>query len=324
MSKTAGDKSAKQLEKFHELLSNALEWECGFTKRRSAILAAQFANLNEFLNFRFDESTVFKSVGGKKLISLNRDQNTAIEKMRQSKILKTQKTVADNYLTITTRRFVKTQIKMLEELTLDELSPNPFLIQCLNLRTPEEVVGLNVYMFATRSIVTSMGFFVEKLLLASSDDAHECEKPWDILKKGPNGKRHWIQIKSGPNDMDADQIRHWTQLISKKIKAGDRAYIGITYGKRASKSVTMGLFKTYLPDWKKRTLIGRELWDFISGDKTYHERIFPILADSASQVLGTESISTRIDQCIARITKEFSAKYKPKTAAIAKYIRDIF
>jgi hypothetical protein len=295
-----------------------------FSKKRAAILAAHFANLNEFLSFRPDKTGEFLSVGGKKLLSLKANQIKALQKSQKLEILSPRRTLADNYLIIVTRRFVRTQIEMLNELSLDKLSPNPFLIQCLNLRTPREVVGLNVYMFATRSIVTSMGFFVEKLLLASSDDAYECEKPWDILKLDRSGEKHWIQIKSGPNDMDADQIRHWRKLIAKKIKAGDRAYIGMTYGKRSSKSVTMGLFQTYLPDWKKKTLIGRELWDFISGDRTYHERIFPVLAEGAAQVLGTESIAFRIDQCVDRITKEFCSKYKPQSTAVSKYIEAIF
>jgi hypothetical protein len=86
----------------------------------------------------------------------------------------------------------------------------------------------------------------------------------------------------------------------------------------------MGLFKTYLPDWEKRTLIGRELWDFISEDPTYHEKLFPMLADAASQVLGKESIEERIQARIESITKEFSKKYGASRKAVTKYLIDIF
>jgi hypothetical protein len=213
---------------------------------------------------------------------------------------------------------------MLEEITLDRLSPNPFLIKCLNLRNAREVVELNIYMFATRSIVTSMGFFVEKLLLASSESAAACDKPWDVVKIHEDGRRSWIQVKSGPNDMDADQIRLWSGLIANKIAAGDEAFIGITYGKRGSSSVTLGLFKTYLPDWERRTLIGRELWDFISEDPKYHEKIFPLLAEAAAKVLGHDSIEFRIQQCIDKVTKEFERRYSTEDDAVEKYLADIF
>ncbi|MFP4009071.1 MAG: hypothetical protein ACLFV6_13860 [Spirulinaceae cyanobacterium] len=71
---------------------------------------------------------------------------------------------------------------MLENLNLDDLNPNPFLIQALNLDNPQELIKLNVYMAATRSIVTSMGFFIEKLLVAMTQTTAKncskcCEKP---------------------------------------------------------------------------------------------------------------------------------------------------
>ncbi len=179
-------------------------------------------------------------------------------------------------------------------------------------------------MFAARSIVTSMGFFVEKLLLASSVSAQEAEDPWDIIVNGKDGKQHWIQVKSGPNDMDADQIRHWRKLIARKLLSGQKAYIGISYGKRTRPTVTMGLFKTYLPDWEKRTLIGRELWDFISQDGKYHERLFPLLAQGAAQVLGSESIDERLRRSVKRITAEFNQRYRPPKTAVQKYLADIF
>ena len=124
--------------------------------------------------------------------------------------------------------------------------------------------------------------------------------------------------------MDADQIRHWLPQIERKIVEGDGAYIGIAYGKRKTSSVTMGLFKTYLPDWEKRTLIGRELWDFISEDETYHEKLFPALADAAAQILGTASIEEKIKACVERLTDEFCQKFGNEDDAVKKYLAYIF
>jgi hypothetical protein len=316
--------NASDNTKLLQLLIYALQREAGFTPRQALLLASRFATLKEFLSAGIEELRDIRSISGKRILSLSVPRIEAVKRLQRSGVLSFKRDASDNLLILITRDFVRKQAKMLDALTLDRMSPNPFLIKCLNLKTPREVIELNVYMFVTRSIVTSMGFFVEKLLLASSDSAGECDKPWDILKLSRAKKRHWIQVKSGPNDMDADQIRYWSRLIADKISKGDKAYIGTTYGKRTKASVTMGLFKTYLPDWEKRTLVGRELWDFISEDPTYHERLFPMLAEAASQILGNESIEERIQTRIETITKEFSTKFGVSTKSIEKYLADIF
>lgn len=312
------------VSKFQELLVFALTREVKFTAGRAVVLASHFASLREFLTFKAEKLRNIQSVTGKKILFLSDSQIRDIKVLQSSGILSAKRDTSENFLILIARDFVRKQTKMLDELTLDRMNPSPFLIKCLNLKTPRDVIELNVYMSATRSIVTSMGFFVEKLLLASSATVSRSEKPWDIVKTDRNRKKHWIQVKSGPNDMDADQIRLWAGIIAKKVTKGDKAYIGTTYGNRARASVTMGLFKTYLPDWGKRTLIGRELWDFISDDPSYHEKLFPLLAEAASQILGTQSIEHRIQSRVDYITKEFSKKYGTSRASVEKYLADIF
>jgi hypothetical protein len=311
-------------DKHYNLLARAFEWEAGIPKKRASINAAYFSTLNKFL--KADAATLGRlaSTSTPWNSRLSVQQLSSIRELQKSRILSLRRSIADNLLILTARRFVKTQIKMLDGLTLDDLSPNPFLIQCLNLKTPREVVELNVFMFATRSIVTSMGFLVETLLEASSDSVSKGKKPWDLLVTRRRKQRHWIQVKSGPNDMDADQIRHWKKLFSNRERGRDKAYIGVTYGKRSTISVTMGLFKTYLPKWNRRTLIGRELWDFVSEDPRYHLRLFPLLSEAASQILKSDSIEKRIAKSVNRLTLEFSRRYKPKNQAVGKYLKAIF
>ena len=215
---------------------------------------------------------------------------------------------------------------MVENLTLGKIHPNPFLIRALNLNTPEEVVRLNVYMTATRSIVTSMGFFIQKLLISCSESAESPpeESGWDAIKTTSDGEKCWIQVKSGPNDMDKDQIVYWAAKIEEKIQEGDRAYIGIAYGKRTNKTVTLGLLKQILPNSEMITLIGRELWDFVSEDTRYTVNLFEVLRHSASQVLAQSSIDEAIERCSDRIIAEFIGKYGEGSQGVFNYIADIF
>jgi hypothetical protein len=313
-----------EISKLHEVLAFALQREAGLSKAKATLLAAQFASLEEFLEVEVKTLAEIRSVTGRQLLLLNQKQLQGIVEFRATGILDATRSTPENWLVLIARDFVRRQARMLEGITLPRLSPNPFLIKCLNLNTPREVVELNVYMFSTRSIVTSMGFFIQSLLISSSDTATQCDTPWDILKTRTDGQRSWIQVKSGPNDMDADQIRYWSALIADKVGLHEDAYIGTTYGKRGTLTVTLGLFKTYLPDWEKRTLIGRELWDFISEDPTYHERVFPLLAEAASRVLGNDSIEFRIQQCVDRVTEEFCTRYGREADAVERYLADIF
>ncbi|BBD63722.1 hypothetical protein NIES4072_26220 [Nostoc commune NIES-4072] len=52
-------------------------------------------------------------------------------------------------------------------------------------------------MAATRSIVTSMGFFIEDLLLTSSDTVEKApnKSGWDLVKTTSNGEKFWLQIR---------------------------------------------------------------------------------------------------------------------------------
>ena len=215
---------------------------------------------------------------------------------------------------------------MVQNLTLGKIHPNPFLIRALNLNTPEEVVRLNVYMTATRSIVTSMGFFIQKLLISCSESAESPpgKSGWDAIKTTSDGEKCWIQVKSGPNDMDKDQIVYWAAKIEEKIQEGDRAYIGIAYGKRTNKTVTLGLLKQILPNSEMITLIGRELWDFVSEDTRYTVNLFEVLRHSASQVLAQSSIDEAIERCSDRIIAEFIGKYGEGSQGVFNYIADIF
>jgi|SRR5882672_6450995 len=183
---------------------------------------------------------------------------------------------------------------------------------------------LHITMNTSRSIVTSMGFYLEQLVWASSDDIEKAPRDsnWDFkLTRG--GRDHWLQIKSGPNDMDKDQISHWAKRIEEKISAGGEAYLGFAYGKKSAVSVTLGLLKQYLPDWEMRVMVGKDLWHFVSGDPQHHTRLCTILRQAALTVLHKASIVSELNKAVKRITAEFEAKYGHGEEAVEKFIHEI-
>ena len=82
--------------------------------------------------------------------------------------------------------------------------------------------------------------------------------------------------------------------------------------------------RTYLPDMEVRTLIGRELWDFLSGDATFHERLFDNLRLSAARILGAHSMEEKIRTRIDRVHEEFRERFGDGEAGLEVLISSIF
>lgn len=313
-------------DKLHEMLALVFENDAGLKTSRGRTVASYFSSIQDFEEVTKEDLMNLIGFRGKKTIKLAPEEIESILKVRDDGLVDPKAPITDNFLTAISRAFTKTQLKMINKLTLTELNPNPLLIRLLNLGTPDELVRLYVYSRVSRSIVTSMGFFVEKLLLASSDSVIKGPRGsgWDIVKTDEKGKEHWVQVKSGPSDMDKDQVEYWSKKIEEKIKEGNSAYIGITYGKKEMKTITLNFIKQIIPDWELKLLVGRDLWDFISGDTTYHNRLFDIFRRAAVFVLQGNSICDEIEKCINRIEGEFIEIYGNGTEGVNRYLEELF
>ena len=310
-------------DRFHLLLAGIIEAEIGFNRERSLVYASGFSSLKEFLTISKSKLVGPIGVSGKPVLRLKELQIDAIVRLRKT-LINPEQSVSENYISAVSRKFAKRQVDMIRAMNLDTLVVNPLLVKALNIHTPLELVSLHVEMAASRSIVTSMGFYLEQLVWASSDSIEKAPRDsnWDF-KLARGGRNHWLQIKSGTNDMDKDQISHWAKKIEEKISEGDEAYIGIAYGNKSDATVSLGLLKQYLPDWEMRVLVGKELWQFVSGDPKHHTRLCVILRQSALAVLHKASIVSELKVAVKRITGEFELKYGRGEQAVEKYIHEI-
>ncbi len=251
------------------------------------------------------------------------DEREVIIKVAKSGVIDTHRSVRENYIAALSRKFTRRQLEMLRSLELNSLNPNPFLIRSLNLKSPKEVVTLNVYATATRSIVTSFGIVIQDILAATSDSVERVKAGWDLVKIMVD-RRHFVQIKSGNNDMDKDQILYWKEKIENAEKEGSSGYIGFTYGKKEDQTVTMGLLKKYLPNWELKTLIGKDLWTFLSDDPEMHSKVLEILREEAQRVLDGEDLVEEVNNCIESITNEFIPRFGDGEEGVRKYIASLF
>lgn len=308
-------------KKDQELIAILLEESGKFSKDRAQVVSSFFESQADFIGASDGELQNVNYVSGSKV--LREEEIKTIKEIRRNGALRPDRDPSQNLIAALARKFTKKQVENLKDLTLAKMNPNPFLIQSLNLSTPEEVIRLNVYAAATRSIVTSFGMSIQSILAATSDSVEKVKKGWDLFKRDGGGN-HWIQVKSGPNDMDKDQIVHWKGKIEEAEKAGDNGYIGVTYGKRTNTTVTLPMFKAYLDKSGLKVLIGRELWNFLNSDPSLPDKVLDILLEEAVRVLDGKDIVGEVESCIERIRKEFIDTYGDGREGVNKYILDIF
>ncbi len=202
------------------------------------------------------------------------------------------------------------------------INMNPFLIRALNLKTPKEVIRFNAYQTITRSIVTSMGTSLEYMVGNSGARMGKKGEWYDVVKK-IGESTYWIQVKSGPNNINKDQIEKFAEKFAKTEEEKNQyARLGIVYGKRDLDTVSIGLVKNYLKNWEEQLLVGSELWEFVSCEENYHVKVLKWIDDVATEILQNKSIDGEISRSISKLTREFVKKYGHGGAGVQKYLAE--
>lgn len=273
----------------------------GMKEGVSRRVSSYFTSIGEFLSCTKEQLAGLRSASGKPVPLSDSDIMKIIE-ISRSGVVSGDLTLVDNYIRTMARDFARRQVENIRALALERLNINPLLVRSLNLRTPLELLEFNVNAAVSRSIVTSMGYFVQRLLETTSDEVENVRAGWDLVKRGKDGTNHWIQVKSGPNDMDKDQILYWLEKIKEVERAGDRGYIGITYGRRDSPAVSLSL----------------------SGDSNFHSRLFDDLRAAALAILGNKSIQEEINGKVHELLAVFEQRYGSGEEGVSNYINSIF
>lgn len=289
--------------------------ETDSNKRKFNVISTQFSTLQAFKEAAITQLNGFKTVEGNPCFRPLTDKEVkAIQEIQH--LIAPVNSVQENFIKILTHYFLKKQMVMLEEMNVEKLNCNPMLCKALNFRSTEDLVRYNAYSAITRSIVTSMGYLLQNLLLYSSEYAYDGKDykegkntKFDVVVEKLDGIKAYIELKSGPNDLDAAQIKHYSEEINAVEKAGFKGFIGMAYGKRNSKTVSLGLLETYLSDWMNKTLIGKELWEYVTDNPNYHKLLLQKIEETSKAILGRKSLVAKIEAKIRELTRLFEAKY---------------
>jgi hypothetical protein len=286
-------------------------------KSKIEMIASHYGNVSSFLEASrndFDK-LVFKI--GTPTFRLTENNFAKIQAFQNSGLIDGKLSVQENFIKILTTQFVQRQLDMIDNLELETLNINPILAGSLNLDNGTDLIRYYAYQSISRSMVTSVGFLVQNLLLYASDSITDgkdnelgVETKWDLVVDKEDQITSYLEIKSGTNDLNKSQIHHFEKEIKQIEKQGFRAFIGETYGKREDKTVTHGLLKMYLPEWEKRTLIGKELWAFVSGQENYHDKLIDTLFKTSKELLADDTFIKKIEERIKPLSADFRNKYK--------------
>ena len=298
------------------LIKQLIQKEASVSEKKADLLCQKFSTLKDFHDADFMGKKFYDGDGVE--IRLNEQQRSRLEAQKNN--IDTKIGIKENWIFFLVRKFINQHTKNIQSLSLDDLIVNPFLIKALKLTSPKDVIKFSVNHTASISIVTSLGFTMEKILGHSHENARMGkQKEWyDVIKDSRN-KKYWVQAKSGPNDVNKDQVKHMSALFDKKETPNDSPKLGILYGKKDMDTISLGHIKKYLNKWENRLLVGKDLWDFISEEKDFHKKIFNTIETVTANLPGN-SIDQEMDNAVARITEQFEGKYGTGNDSVEKYL----
>lgn len=209
-------------------------------------------------------------------------------------------------------KFKKKTTDNLKNISADDLvrngGINPFLIKALGIDDFESLARFCVYQRAGRSVVTSFGSTIEKVVRDISGG--EKGDWWDVVVD-IKGSHYYLSVKSGPRDMDKDQVEHFAGRARKLLKKepNSRPMIAMSYGR-----APLGVIKPCLSNEglspSRHTLTGRGLYALITGKKQYYRRLLRLAGDAAEVDGARESFTDLVESKIEEVSREFRKKYK--------------
>lgn len=269
-------------------------------------VAEYFESLPSFLDAGRKD---FKKLVNAKKNSILSDEKVDLLVGVKSEIVKG-KPISETWVFFLAKSFIRNQVKTLAGMDFSDLDINPLLAKALDLKDPRDIIRFNMYQSVTRSIVTSWGSTVEKMLKYSGCESERIKvgikgREPDVVKK-IGEKTYCLQIKSGPNTMNVDMVESLNKVIEELDKKGYIGMLGMTYGKRAKISQQI---LGNLKEAATKTKIGRELWDFVAECTDYHKKLIKIIELATRQELKKSFIDL-IESKIDTFCTEWKSKYK--------------
>jgi hypothetical protein len=272
----------------------------------SNIKNLSFSSFKDF-NFEDEKKYEFTLTDSQKLRLKNTQDNIVLSNDLRETMVK-----------FLARKFVRTQYELLDNLKLEELNINPFMVMLLGLRTPEEVVGYFARSNIFISIATSLGFYLEHFLIDGHQNVEKLKEGFDA-RKTENDVTYEMEFKSGPNDVNKTAMRQYNTDFLEKEKQNIKPILGMLYGSRdKSMALTHAENELDKPDeWVK---VGKEIWEFVSGEKNHHSKVMRWMDEAVDDLNFSNRILDQVELTVSRLAVEFEKEFGKGEKGVQKYI----
>lgn len=178
-------------------------------RQKIEMIASHYGSVNSFLKAMRSDFEKIVYVVDKPNFKLTANEYQKLLAFQKSGLIDSKLSVQQNFVNILTTQFISRQLEMIESLKLESLNVNPILASALNLNNETDLIRYYVYQAISRSIVTSVGFLVQDLLLYASetvvegkDDELGEETKWDLVVEKLDEVKAFLEIKSSTNDLN--------------------------------------------------------------------------------------------------------------------------
>lgn len=214
--------------------------------------------------------------------------------------------------------------KKVEDL-IDKGGINPYLVNALDLKTIDECIEYVLIQSIGRSLVTSFGTVLEKFIaiilggqrMGAYDrvcNSKSRDKPWycwwDVIIDQPveeDGKKYkgiLLSVKSGPADMNKDQVFQFCDYAQKAEENGYRPYEILVYGKKASSVITSNLeVRGFSPD--KYLKVGKEIFEEFLDNADYYKQALTLFSKAGLE----KDLFILIDEKKIELAEELNEMY---------------
>jgi len=215
--------------------------------------------------------------------------------------------------------------KKIEDL-IDKGGINPYLVNALDLKSVDECIEYVLIQSIGRSLVTSFGTVMEKfiaiILGGRQIGEFDCvcnsrtkNKPWycwwDVIIEQTveeDGKKYegvLLSVKSGPADMNKDQVFQFCDYAQEAEEHGYRPYEILVYGKKASGVITSNLeVRGFSPD--KYLKVGKEIFEEFFNDPNYYKRALTLFSKAGLE----KDLFKLIDEKKVQLANELNEMYE--------------
>ena len=272
----------------------------------------------EDLSFSSFKNFDFKTFGQTWVVTLTSSQKLRLKDIQDDIVPSGD--LRETMVKFLARKFVRTQYKLLEDVKIEDFSINPFMVRLLGLRTPEEVVGYFARSNFFISVATSLGFYLEHFLIDGHPNVEKLKKGFDA-RKTENDVTYEMEFKSGPNDVNKTAMRQYNTDFLKKEKQDVEPRMGFLYGSR-DKSMAWTHAKNELDKPDEWVLVGKEIWEFVSGEKNYHSKVMKWMVEAVNDLDLSNKILDQVELTVSRLAVEFEEEFGKGEEGVQKYISE--